>query len=145
MTKGANETQQPANPDPLEKLRELQEIDRQIAALAPTRRHSTDTTQKLQAQLQMGQRDAFIEEVAAALDTRPSLKALKLMAEEDPEKHARYTALYAKLAGVSERVEITNSAEAMSDAELMDFLLRNGWSPPDKPFPHQIEGEKTDD
>ncbi len=71
-------------------------------------------------------RSPFMDKLAQALDHGPSDEAITAIANRNPDRYAQYVAIFARLAGYSDKLEVesTVSINSMSDAELETELAR---------------------
>lgn len=125
-------------------LAEIEAIDEELRRRAPSRISRIDDVRRLQEEIEAGDRGAFYKGLHDTLLTEPSLGALKQLAEADPLKHAQVKQINAKLAGVTEKHEVSSVVQDMSTSEMFDALKEMGFLLQEAKFPHEIEGELTD-
>lgn len=81
---------------------------------------------RVKAQLGRLSREPFLELLAELMETRPSAKALKALAERAPDKWVKTTGDLARLGGYADRSEHTENVYVaighMSDMELVQKL-----------------------
>ena len=67
-------------------------------------------------------RSPFMDKLSQALDHGPDDAAITALANRNPDRYAQYIAIFARLAGYTDKLEVeatfTHSVAAMSDAEL---------------------------
>ena len=83
----------------------------------------------ISAALHARSREPFTDVLTALIGARPDPKALKFFADRYPHKWAQAVAIFARLAGYHEKMEVKGNIaldiSGMSDAELMERLARH--------------------
>ena len=89
------------------------------------------TKEDVERSLKQGHREFFQRILSKYIRTVPSDKALSTFGERQPDRHAQATAIYARLAGYTEKLDVQMDASVgmidfnkLSDSELYAKILQ---------------------
>lgn len=124
--KTENKNQQFPTPQiDLSALVEPEKQKREVLTVQKLRRAALDP-KKIQKHLFASHREPFVRALADFLECQPTMEAIKGFADKSPDRWAQAVTMMARLAGYSEKLEVTENINInvrnKSDAEILQEL-----------------------